>query len=269
MTLCRQCGGELPKDANFCPVCGTQVIDAKPVERHRLLKVAGTPKVVVTNIAPGSVKIESTAKTDEVTVDLDLKLPQHLDCNISQDQNVVTVACRAKAGVWSWPLAAFNSGPRANILVSVPSEANLDLEARAGRITVSGVTGTLAAESSAGSLHIQNCGGAIKTRTQAGSINLKSVDGTVTARSAAGSIKFSGTLSKGENWFRTSVGSIDLSLEGQSDLTVDASTRLGSIRCTPELANTYQRRNHLTGCIGAGAGRLIAETKTGSITIRH
>ncbi|UCE96189.1 MAG: DUF4097 family beta strand repeat protein [Candidatus Bathyarchaeota archaeon] len=269
MLYCQQCGTALPKDANFCPACGIQVLEIKPVERHHVLKVTGKPKLIVINAAPGSVKIESGSKEDEITVDLDLRLPQHLDCNVSQDENIIKVNCRAQVGVWGWPSYIFRSGPRANIFISVPSKADLDLETRAGRIAVSGVKGTITAESSAGTLSIQNCEGLIKARTRAGSVNLENVNGTVTARSSAGSIKFSGILSKGENWFRTSVGSIDISLKGEPNLVVEASTSLGSIRCVPELANAYQRRNHYTGQIGAGAGRLIAETKTGSITIRH
>jgi len=98
---------------------------------------------------------------------------------------------------------------------------------------------------------------------------LENVDGTISARSSAGSIKFSGVLSEVESWFRTSVGSIDISLRGQPDLTVEASTSLGSIRCIPELTDAQYRRNRYTGRVGAGTGRLITETKTGSITIHH
>jgi len=100
-------------------------------------------------------------------------------------------------------------------------------------------------------------------------VNFENVDGIISARSSAGSIKFSGVLSKGESWFRTSVGSIDISLQGQPDLTVEASTSLGGIRCIPELTDAYYKRNQYIGRIGAGTGRLIVETKTGSITIHH
>jgi DUF4097 and DUF4098 domain-containing protein YvlB len=224
--------------------------------------------VIVTNIAPGSVKVKS-GSASEVTVDLDLKVPEDLDCNISQDNNVVTVNCRVKAGFWGWSSYIFGTGPRVNILVSVPAESDLDLETRAGRIAVAGVKGTIVAESSAGTVEIQDCKGAVKARSRAGSVNFENVDGIISARSSAGSIKFSGVLSKGESWFRTGVGSIDISLRGQPDLTVEASTSLGSIRCVPELTDAYYKGNQYTGRIGAGTGRLIAETKTGSITIHH
>jgi hypothetical protein len=231
--------------------------------------VTGRPKVIVTNTAPGSVKAKSGPE-GEVTVDLDLRLPENLDCSVSQDNNVVTVNCRGKAGFWGWPSYIFGGfGLKADIFISVPAESDLDVETRVGDISVTDVEGTIGAESSAGTVRIHECKGNVRARTRAGFVGIEDVDGTVSARSSAGSIKFSGVLSKGENWFRTSVGSIDLSLRGQPDLTLEASTRLGSIRCIPELADAYHRYNQYTGRVGAGTGRLIVETKTGSIAIHH
>jgi hypothetical protein len=269
MTYCRHCGAELSKDDNFCSNCGARIIQAtEHIEKHHVLNVAGKPKVTVTNIVPGSIKVESGSDS-EVKVDLDLRVPEHLECNISQDKNDIKVICRVKTGFRDWPSYIFRTGPRANILISVPSEADLDLENRAGRIGVFNVKGDIVAESSAGSINFKECKGTIKTRTRAGSVNFENVDGTVIARSSAGSLKFSGALSEGENWFRTSVGSINISLHEQPNLTVEAVTNLGSIRCIPELTDAYHRRGHYTGRIGVGKGRLIAETRTGSITIQH
>jgi len=269
VSFCRKCGAQLPDDANFCSKCGTRVIsETKPIEKHRVLKVTGRPKLVVSNTAPGSIKVNSGSE-GQVTVDLDLRDPEDLDCNVSQDSDVITVNCRARTGFWGWSSYIFKTGARVNILVSVPAEADLDLETRAGRVVVAGVKGTIVAESSAGTVNIQDSKGTVKARTRAGSVKLKNVEGTISARTSAGSITFSGALSKAESWLRTGVGAIDISLRGQPDLTVEASTTLGSIRCEPELTDARFKRNWYTGRIGAGTGKLIAETKTGSITIRH
>jgi DUF4097 and DUF4098 domain-containing protein YvlB len=238
------------------------------VERHHVFKVSGRPRVVVRNIAPGSVEVKS-GSTSEVVIDLDLKVPENLDCSVSEEDNVVTVDCRVKGGFWGWSSYVFGSGPMVDVVVSVPVESDVDLESRAGHVEVDGVKGIIAAESSAGAVNIRKCEGTVKARSRAGSVILEDVDGTVSARSSAGSVKFSGVLSKGESWFRTSVGSIDISLKGEPDLRVEASTALGNISCVPELADAFNRRNQCSGRIGAGTGRLIAETKTGSITIHH
>jgi hypothetical protein len=222
----------------------------------------------VRNIAPGSVEVKSGSK-GEVVVDLDLRMPEDLDCSVSEEGNVVTVDCHVRGGFWGWSSHVFGSGPMADVVVSVPVESDVDVENRAGHVDIEGVKGTIAAESSAGAVNIQKCEGTVKARSRAGSVILEDVDGTVSARSSAGSVKFSGVLSKGENWFRTSVGSIDISMKGEPDLRVEASTALGNVTCVPELAEAVCRWNQCSGRIGAGTGKLIAETKTGSITIHH
>jgi len=239
------------------------------METSRTLKVMDKPKVVVTNIAPGSVEAKSGPKA-EVTVDLDLRIPEDLDWNILQDGNVVTVTCRQRISPFlGWSKYIFSGGPRANVLVSVPAETDLNLENRAGRVTVAGVKGTIVVESSAGTVSMQDCEGTVKAKTKAGSVELNNVNGTISARSSAGSLRFTGDLSKGENWFRTNVGSIELMLRGEPDLTVEASTHIGRVKCSPELTDLHYERGQYVGRIGAGTGRLIAETKTGSITIRR
>jgi len=271
MPYCRRCGAELPKDSRFCPACGTPVVapEMKPMETRKTFKVTGKPKVVVTNIAPRSVEVRSRPEA-EVTVDLDLRISEDLDWNILQDDNVVTVTCRARVSPFlGWPKYIFSGGPRANIFVSVPAETDLNLENRAGRVTATGVKGTIVAESSAGTVGMQDRKGTVKARTKAGSVELENVNGTISARSSAGSIRFTGALSKGENWFRTNVGRIELTLRGEPDLIVEASTTIGRVTCSPELTDLRYERGQYVGRIGAGTGRLIAETKTGSITIRR
>ena len=269
MPYCKQCGAKLAEDVRFCPSCGTRVeMKAEPVETHHVLKVADKPKVTVTNTAPGSIEIKGNS-TGEVTVDLDLRAPDDLYCDVSQEKDTVTVTCRMKSGFWKWPSHLLGVGPRANIRVSVPSEADLDLENSAGRIKVAGVKGSVTAESSAGAVVMLGVEGTVKARTKAGSLDLENVKGSVKARSSAGSIKFVGSLVKGENWFRTNLGSIRLKLEGEPDLTVQASTDLGSVKCIPELADGHYERNRYIGRIGDGKGKLIAETNTGSITIKQ
>ena len=116
---------------------------------------------------------------------------------------------------------------------------------------------------------MQDCEGAVKARSRTGSITLEKVDGGVSVRGATGSIRFDGTLSTGDNWFKTSTGSIELVLRGEPDLAVEASTSLGRITCSPELTDARYERGAYMGRLGAGTGRLIAETKTGSIRIRQ
>jgi hypothetical protein len=234
------------------------------------MKVTDKPRIAVRNSASGSIEVQKGSNA-QVSVKFDLLKPEALYWDVSQDSNIVTVSCRRKSSInWiDWPIDVFSAGPKARIHVVAPVKSDLALENRAGKIMVSGINGEVSVESSAGALRILDCEGTIRARTKAGSIDMEHVDGTVHARSSAGSIRYHGSLSKGENWFRTSVGSIDLVLQGEPDLQIEASTMLGSIKCRPDLADTRIDRGRLRGSIGAGTGRLYAETKTGRITIRH
>jgi hypothetical protein len=273
MSYCSHCGSKLPDTAKFCPSCGSPTsAETETKETTYTLKVTDRPRVTVMNSASGSIEVEVTKGSNaEVKVKFDLFKPEALYWDVSQDGNTVTVSCRRRSSVnWiDWPIDIFSAGPRAKIHVTAPVKSDLALENRAGKIMVSGIKGEVSAESSAGALRILDCEGTIRARTRAGSIDMEHVDGTVHARSSAGSIHYHGTLSKGENWFRTGVGSIDLVLKGEPDLQIEASTMLGSIKCRPELADARIDRGRLRGSIGAGTGRLHAETKTGRIAIRH
>jgi hypothetical protein len=266
-SYCRRCGSKLPEGARFCPSCGISLTsETKPSKIHQILKTKGKPKVVVENFSPGSIEVEHGTE-GQVTVDLDLRTSEDLDWNVSQEGDLIRITCRMKSS-WSWPSYIFAPRPKADILISVPKETDLELENRAGHVAILGVKGTLSARSSAGTLSVQDCEGTIKTRTKAGSINLKNLNGAVTARSSAGSITFNGTLSETENWFRSSLGSIDITIDARTGLTVEASTNLGTIRCIPELEDVRYERGRQIGRIGAGKGKLIVETNLGSITIR-
>lgn len=245
------------------------VEEAKPSKEHRTLKVTDRPKVVVMNTAVGAIKVER-GKAKEVTVDLDLRRPEDLVWNVSQDGNTVTITCRTRTSpLLGWPMYFISGGPRADILLSLPAESDLNVENRVGRVSVSGVRGSVMIDSATGKVSVENCEGIIKARARTGSVTLIGVNGTVSARSYTGSIRFDGALSKGENWFVTRTGSIDLTLQTDADLSVEASTILGRVTSDVDMTKTRYERGRFTGTIGAGTGRLVAETKTGSIRIHQ
>ena len=171
--------------------------------------------------------------------------------------------------------------------ISVPKETDLDLEASLDHATVTGIKGSVKVETSVATVSLENLegtidvsgktglidlrsvNGTVKVDSTTGPVTLENVNGTVSVRNTTGPIKFTGSLSKGENWFRTITGTIDLALTGTSDLTVEAYSRLGRVTCIPELADARYERGQYVGRIGSGTGKLIVETKTGSITIRQ
>ncbi len=288
MPYCSKCGAELTADANFCAKCGTPVAkgEAMPATQHQTFKVTGKPKVIIVNRGPGKVDVK-TAKEGEVTVDIDLREPDDVESNISQEGNTVTVRCRALVHPFRWPRYFASGGPRADITVSVPVETDLDVETSLDQVAVMGIKGSVKVETSVarvilenlegivdvdgktGLIELRSVNGTVNVDSTTGPVTLENVNGTVSVRNTTGPIRFTGSLSNGENWFRTSTGPIDLALTGKSDLAVEAYSRLGRVTCTPELADARYERGQYVGRIGSGTGKLIAETKTGSITIRQ
>jgi hypothetical protein len=222
--------------------------------------------VVVASYVPGKIAVKADVD-GKVDVDLDLRRAEDMDWNVSQQGDLITISFRNTSRTyWSWASHP-EDGPRADISLSVPRGCDLDLENRLDKVSVTGVQGVMVVNSAVASIDVTNCGGNLKVRTKTGSISLDNVDGTVFAETATGQVKFSGALSAGENWFRTSIGSIEISLKGEPDLTLDVHSGIGQVTCTLPLVETRSQERRLYGRLGAGTGRLRAETGTGNIRI--
>ncbi len=222
--------------------------------------------------ALGSVTVRR-GNDGEVVVDSQVIEPESIDYSVTQNANAVAVTSRVKS--WSpflWGSYFFSGGPRTNITVTVPREADLILETTTDPISANGIRGLLDVESKTGSIHLTECEGSVNARTHTGTVDLENVNGNMAARSTTGSIRFLGSLSTGDNSFRATTGSIDIALTGNPDLRLDASTTVGQITCSLDLGDARYEKGqyigqHITGRIGAGAGRLTVETTVGSISI--
>ena len=274
MAYCAKCGGLLPEGANFCHLCGTPVLATETKHTtHQTFAVTGVPRLIVRNDCPGSVEVTPNPTPGQIVLDWDLNEPGYLEWNASQNGDVITINCRARPGEF-WPAVFSLGASRANILLRVPKQVNLDLSCRFGSIEIEGVESTIVADTATGNLTFKNCSGSIDSRTHTGLIDFRNVNGRVTARNSAGSIHFSGSLGgSGESWFRTRAGNIELALTGEPSLSIDASSRVGRVNISPDL-NPSQLRSeqytvgHRISCVlGMGNNRVFAETYTGVISI--
>jgi hypothetical protein len=271
-TFCVRCGKELAPNANFCHYCGVLASSA-PRLTHYSFKAGEAPRIVVSNHCAGSVEVAQNSVEDEVSVDFELRGPDFHDYAAVQSGKLVTVRCRAARGDF-WPTLI--AAPRANITVKVPPVVErLELGCRFGGVSAAGIRGDVAAETLTGDVRLRDCdGGSIYVRTRAGLLALGNVNGRVSARVSAGSISYSGCLSHGESYFRTGVGNIELALQGDLNLTIEASTMVGEVEVDHSMgAAQFRSEPHAVGhrvslVVGGGVNRLFAETRTGSISIR-
>lgn len=272
MPYCSKCGRELAKDANYCHFCGAPVsvtVTAQPT--HQTFAVTGAPRVLISNYLPGSVEVVSHDQ-NVVDVDFNLKQSDVLEWTATQNENLVTIGCRARRGEY-WP--AILGGQRANISVKVPRKSDTDLTCRFGDVSAKGIQGNVLASTSTGGVQIRECDGYVEARTKTGAINLDKVNARVIAENYAGSINYSGTLSSGESSFRTKVGAIELVLSGEPNFAIEAHARVGTVTLAPEFKATklqseqYTIGHRVYSSVGLGNVKLFAETYTGTISIRR
>jgi hypothetical protein len=268
LPFCKSCGKELPSSARFCPSCGSPVaaVSSVPTQNHRTFDVSAKPRVVVASYVPGKISVKAGAE-GKVDVDVDLRRAEDMDWNIYQQGDLITASFRNTSRTyWSWASHP-DDGPRADISLTVPEKCDLDLENRLDKVSVIGVQGVIVVNSAVASVDATDCGGSVKVRTKTGSISLENVNGAVSAETATGQVRYSGSLASAENWFRTSIGLIDISLKGEPDLAVDAHSGIGQVTCTLPLAESRSQGGRVYGRLGAGTGRLRAETSTGNIRL--
>lgn len=165
-------------------------------------------------------------------------------------------------------------------------DGDLELSTNAGGIVVEDSAGTLKAETGSGSVHIARFTGAVTAATNAGPVTAKAVAGDLTIRSGTGVITVEEHLGpgltaetrtgsiharveeppQGPIVMRTGAGSVTLSLPDESDVTITATTRSGSITGLgasdrPGPARTASRT------LGAGTHPVRLEASTGSIHV--
>lgn len=273
MAFCSKCGATLAEKAQFCHVCGTPVAGSStaPPEVHQVYKIQGTPRIVVrSSVGSGSVEVKSGAP-NEVTVDLKLRGPEHLGYDVAQTGRDILVRAWPRVHpALSWFYYLGTGVPRAEITVVTPPESDVEVDSAISQISINGLKGNLAAESAISTIRVAGCEGRLKARSRTGSLEIENFKGGVTARSNVGSIIFTGSLTgQGENYFRTNVGGIQLALRGEHDLTAELISNIGSIICTPELGDARREYGRHYGKIGAGTGRLIVHSNTGSISLTH
>lgn len=133
-----------------------------------------------------------------------------------------------------WPL----------VVVRVNPNLPLELEARAGSVSVSGVHGPVRCEVTAGSAHLEG------------------VEGPLDCRVHAGSLSAEATLTRGESSVVCEAGAVRLRLRRGSDVRV---------RVNANLSRTDVRELRSTGpgeyTLGAGTGRLEVSANLGTVTV--
>ena len=197
--------------------------------------------------------------TNQANAEADLK---NVEVKMTQAGDTVSIIARRTD---QKPFS--NSG--AEIEVTVPENAILDITTSNGKITSTGVRGDLKLTTSNGDLTVKGGHGAQSLTTSNGSVQVEAQSAQVNAQTSNGSITFTGSLAEGRQAFETSNGSVEISLPGDSQFSIDAHTSNGKI--STEFLVTFSgssQDNELKGTVGQNPAMSISvSTSNGSIKL--
>jgi hypothetical protein len=212
------------------------------------------------------------------------KMDKNLTINSRQDGDQVEISARVHSGMnWGWG----GMHRTLRIEVHMPREADLNVDTGDGSVEAQSLAGNLSIHTGDGHIRVDGAHGDIRLRTGDGSIegreldgkvdadtgdghvtlegrfdslNIKTGDGSITARASSGS-----KLATGWN-IHTGDGSVDMSLPGDLQANIEASTNDGRISLgIPVTVEGTFSTSRISGKMNGGGMQLTIHTGDGSI----
>ena len=252
--------------------------------RQDSFRVEGVPTLVVENFN-GMVEVVGDGADGGVEVAAEIRHPELVEYVAMQEGDTILLRAKpsGRRSFLGWRF--LNRG--AYIRVSLPREANLDVQTTNGRVVLRRIEGVGTVQTSNGRIEADVVSGNFEMRTSNSRINCTRLEGdfrlgtsngrievldgqgTFDAETSNGRIRFRGeVLPRKKSRLVTSNGSIDATLMGEPSVQVSARTSNGSIVCDRDMKIRGERKKRqLEGVIGGGEGALTLRTSNGSITI--
>jgi Toastrack DUF4097 len=258
-------------------------------EWTRTYAVSGHPHVSVgTN--DGAVRVTTSDSKqvvfrvifDGYTLDRNLKIES------SQQGDNLQVSARARSG-FNWGWGSIHKSLR--IEVYMPKEADLQVESGDGSVESQAVNGNMDIHTGDGHIRVDGARGDVRLRTGDGHIEAEGLDGRVQASSGDGHVSLTGRfdsldIKTGDGsvqahalpgsrllsaWnVRTGDGSVDVTLPGDLQATIDASTRDGRISLgIPVTVEGTFSTSEIHGKMNGGGQSLTIQTGDGSIRLNR
>jgi hypothetical protein len=282
------------------PACHIDNVEEVAIEEFRFESLVERPTIEV-RIEDGHVKIQGVegsrsieARFEKRARSVDSETASRLldRIEVSGVEAESGARFRLEGRVESVP--TFGGALRADLMLRVPRQVELEIETRDGRIEIEGVEGRVRAESGDGRIVVERSSGDLRLRTEDGSIVGRHLDARIEAATEDGSVELEGTFprleaatSDGgieidcmewrdsmEDWVaRTEDGAIRVSLPRAASAEIDATVNDGRIvsrlRDLPSDRDDQEDRDRLRGTLGHGGPRLVFFTNDGSIELRQ
>ena len=169
------------------------------------------------------------------------------------------------------PNSWYGRAPRADLVVTLPAGAAVQVQANMGSVRVEDVTANINIDADMGSIDLSDVKGNIIVEANMGSVELKNaiVTDKLDVSADMGSIDFQGRFGQ-ENRIECHMGSIDVELApNHPALDLFAAWKMGSMNNKVTFSGETQKRS-ARGVLGTGAvqGSLTVSADMGSITIK-
>lgn len=266
-------------------------------------EVGAAPRLIV-DVDAANIIVER-GTSGKIVAHVSLPNKDRFKLTSDQEGDVVRISLENR-GVVSWLSAPFDfaSGEGPEVLLEVPGNCSLMLNAGAGSIrieelessikartgagaifaeAVSGdaelfsgsgsirvddFTGKLDASSDAGSIHVEDSDGEFYLGNGVGEVNVYNCSGKFRITTSIGAINFAGAVTDGnDNLIRTDIGTIDATLYEVEDIEIDAASDLGSVTVTPLPPIMVHEEHSFEYTIGTGEIELKLRSRMGDIRI--
>jgi len=169
--------------------------------------------------------------------------------------------------------------------VTVPAQADVEVDTSNGAITIRGIEGQfhldtsngaidlidligmVDADTSNGAIDVDGFNGVLQLETSNGAIDIEDTEAAVDARTSNGRIDFSGILVGDSHKMRTSNGAINVEVPLDAAITFNASTSIGSISTSLTLVGDTEGRDWNATLNPPATQRLELRTSNGNIRI--
>lgn len=226
--------------------------------RDSSFTVGEFPKLIVSN-ENGNVEIE-TSDDQEVHIQAELVGSDQIDYDVWQDGDTILVDVEIEG--------SDTDGVGVNLTITTPRMTEAIIENSNGYIEANGIKREARLKTSNGKVLLKNSDGKFKLRSSNGALEMQNVEGEFDAETNNGNIRFKGEMIPlGANRIVTSNGAVDIQLENDPSIALEAKTRNGSIDSELPILATITESEQLVGSIGDGEAELYIRTSNGNINI--
>ncbi len=263
---------------------------AKAEEWTKSYSVSGRANVHV-DTNDGSVRVY-TADTKQVEMRViynGLTLDKDFTITTRQDGDRVELSARERNS-WHWGFS-FHGNRGLRVEVRMPKDADLNVDSGDGSVEAEAIGGNLDIHTGDGHIKVQGAKGQIRLRTGDGSIEGRDLDGKIEADSGDGHITLDGrfdtlNIKTGDGsinahaqpgskvlsaWnIHTGDGSVDLTVPGDLNANIDATTNDGRISLgIPVTVEGQFSNSQIHGKMNGGGQPVTIHTGDGSIRLSH